>query len=329
MTSWLERQWYKNGLWPRLLLPLDLLLAALVWLRRMAYRMGLFYSWRSPVPVIVVGNITVGGTGKTPLVLWLVEYLKSQGLHPGIISRGYGGKAGAVMRVTRTSSPSEVGDEPLLMARRSECPVWIGRDRPAAARALLVSNPECNVLVSDDGLQHYALVRDFEIVVVDGARLYGNGAMLPVGPLREPLWRLKSVDAVVINGSEAEPMAGEYEMHLYGDRFHRLMDDADTFSAEDFSGKCLHAIAGIGNPSRFFNHLRSLGLQVIEHAFPDHHRFVAEDLQIEQAGAILMTEKDAVKCFTFAPENAWYLPVKAEVPGELGAIILEKISKVK
>lgn len=328
MRSWLERQWYKDSVWSRLLLPLDLLLAMLVWLRRTAYLMGLLQTWRAPVAVVVVGNITVGGTGKTPLVLWLVEFLKSQGWHPGIISRGYGGKARGVMRVTAGSNADEVGDEPLLMVRRSACPLWVGRDRPAVARALLAAHPECNVLVSDDGLQHYALARDFEIVVVDGLRMYGNGAMLPVGPLREPLWRLHSVDAVVINGGEADLGHDEYDMELHGDQFRRLGHDAETASAADFSGKRLHAIAGIGNPVRFFNHLRSLGLDVVEHAFPDHHRFVAGDLLIEQADAILMTEKDAVKCCAFAPDIAWYLPVEAEMPGGLGEKILDKISKV-
>jgi tetraacyldisaccharide 4'-kinase len=325
VQSWLERQWYRHGLWSVVLLPLDLLMRFIAWSRYLAYQAGLKRAWRAPVPVVVVGNITVGGTGKTPLVLWLVDFLRTQGWHPGIISRGYGGQAQGVMQVTATSHVDNVGDEPLLMARRARCPLWVGRDRPAAARALLAAHPECDVLVSDDGLQHYALARDVEIVVVDGARMYGNRAMLPVGPLREPLWRLNRVDAVVINGGELER---KYGMALRGDRFRRLCHDAETAGASEFSGKRLHAIAGIGNPARFFSHLRVLGLDVIGHAFPDHHRFSAADLQIEQADAILMTEKDAVKCFAFAPGNAWYLPVSAEISGGLGEKILEKISKV-
>ncbi len=326
--SWLERQWYRDGLWEILLLPLDLLLGLLVWLRRAAYRAGVLPSWRAPVPVVIVGNITVGGTGKTPLVLWLVDILKAQGRHPGIISRGYGGRAQAVTEVAPNSSPEEVGDEPALMFRRASCPIFVGRDRPAAARALLAAYPQCDVLVSDDGLQHYALQRDFEIVVVDGARLYGNGAMLPVGPLREPLWRLGSVDAVVFNGGGGDVWSDDYDMALRGEEFRRLNSPSDIAVAADFSGKRLHAVAGIGHPARFFNHLRALGLDVTEHAFPDHHQFVAGDLQITDADAILMTEKDAVKCFAFAPENAWYLPVKAEILGGLDEKILEKISKV-
>jgi len=329
MQAWLERQWYRDGWWARVLFPVDLLLTLIVWLRRTAYRHGILSSWRAPVPVVVVGNITVGGTGKTPLVLWLVEYLKLQGRHPGIISRGYGGHAQGVLAVTAASNVDEVGDEPLLMARREICPVWIGRDRPAAGRALLAAHPECDILVSDDGLQHYALQRDFEIVVVDGQRLYGNASLLPVGPLREPLSRLDEVDAVVINGGDADPWSDEHDMVLRGEVFHRLNNHAETVSATDFSGKRLHAMAGIGNPARFFGQLRSLGLDVVEYAFPDHHRFEAVDLQIESADAILMTEKDAVKCFAFAPENAWYLPVKADVIGDLGAKVMEKIVKVK
>ena len=334
MKVWLERQWYRNGLWAHLMLPLAWLMCALVWLRRMAYRTGLFTAWRAPVPVVIVGNITVGGTGKTPLVLWLVDYLKTQGWHPGIISRGYGGQSRNAAPVTPMSRAGEVGDEPLLMARRADCPVWIGRDRPAAARGLLAAHPECDVLVSDDGLQHYALARDVEIVVVDGRRLYGNGRMLPAGPLREPLSRLAQVDAVVLNGAEPDPWASEYGMDeygmvLHGDVFQPVAAPLAGVLPVDFSGKRLHAIAGIGNPARFFDHLRSLGLAIVEHPFPDHHPFEPADLQIAHADAILMTEKDAVKCVAFAPENAWYLPVRAEVDGEFGVKVLEEIAKVK
>lgn len=326
MMSWLERQWYKDGLWAMLLMPLDALLMLLVWLRRTAYRKGWLRSWHAPVPVVVVGNITVGGTGKTPVVLWLVNYLRAHGRHPGIISRGYGGAREGVMEVTPQHSPDEVGDEPLLMARRVDCPVFVGRDRPAAAQALLAAYPECDVLVSDDGLQHYALQRDVELVVVDGKRLYGNGCLMPAGPLREPIWRLNDVDAVIINGGEADPWEEEYPMRLHGQDFRRLSQPSDVAHTQDFLGKRLHAIAGIGHPARFFDHLRSMGLIVIEHPYPDHHRFSAADLQITDADAILMTEKDAVKCLSFAPENAWYLPVEAEILGDLGDKVLQKLN---
>ncbi len=328
MMRWLERQWYRDGLCVRLLMPLSGLLGLLVSSRRFLYRCGWLASWRAPVPVIVVGNISVGGTGKTPLVLWLVDFLKSCGYHPGIVSRGYGGRVASVAEVIPHGDPAFFGDEPSLMARRAACPVFVGRDRPAAARALLDTYPECDVLVCDDGLQHYALQRDVEIVVVDGERLYGNGALMPAGPLREPLARLAEVDAVVVNGGAVAPRAGEFSMVLGGHRFYRLADQQSSATAADFAGKRVHAIAGIGHPSRFFNHLRAMGLEVTEHAFPDHHAFVGGDLQISGADAILMTEKDAVKCFGFAPAHAWYLPVNAEVQGVLGEKILEKISKV-
>ena len=326
MMSWLERQWYKDGLWAMLLMPLDILLNVLIWLRRTAYLKGWLRSWRAPVPVVIVGNITVGGTGKTPLVLWLVDYLRAHGRHPGIISRGYGGQNTGVMEVTPQHAADVVGDEPLLVARRVNCPVFVGRDRPAAARALLAAYPECDVLLSDDGLQHYALQRDIELVVVDGKRLYGNGCLMPAGPLREPIWRLNTVDAVVINGGEADLWEDEYEMRLHGQDFRRLNQPAEVVHAQDFQGKRLHAIAGIGHPARFFSYLASLGLHVVDHPYPDHHQFAATDLQIADADAILMTEKDAVKCLTFAPDNCWYLPVEAEVLGDLGGKILETLN---
>lgn len=326
MRQWLEQQWYRNklGLWNLLGMPVDLLMAALVFLRRFFYRIGLFASWRSPVPVVVVGNITVGGTGKTPLVLFLVDRLKSRGYRPGIISRGYGGSAQAPMQVTGASSVAVVGDEPLLMAMRAKCPVWIGQDRPAVARALIASNPQCDVIISDDGLQHYALRRDFEIVVVDGARYFGNGAMLPIGPMREPLWRMRDVDAIVINGKESY-RSGDYLMCLMGERFYSLHAPKETVLADYFQGKRIHAVAGIGNPTRFFNHLRELGLEIAEHAFPDHHQFQVEDLQMPGADIILMTEKDAVKCLKFPLTNIWVLPVQAEVVGGLEDKVIEKI----
>lgn len=301
----------------------------LVALRRKAYQAGVFSDWHAPVPVIVVGNITVGGTGKTPLVLWLVDFLKAHGYHPGIISRGYGGQSAGILKVCADSDPRQVGDEPALLARRAGCPLFVGRYRPAAAQALLKAHPECDVLVSDDGLQHYALGRDVEIAVVDGERLYGNGALIPVGPLREPVSRLASVDAVVVNSGSADVKAGWSEMTLRGARFYPLgTAEAGPVTAEAFAGQQVHAIAGIGHPARFFNQLRALGLTVIEHAFPDHYRFTAEDLQITGADAILMTEKDAVKCLGFAPENTWVLPVQAEIRGNLGEVLLNKLKKV-
>jgi len=324
---WLQKIWYpdKISFWSWLYMPFDILLGALIYLRRFIYQIGLIPSWQSPVPVVVVGNVTVGGTGKTPLVIWLAQQLKSKGYTPGIISRGYGGSALGVTAVDINADPKVVGDEPLLIARRSSCPVWVGKKRPAVIRALLAANPKCDVIISDDGLQHYAMKRDFEIVVVDGERYYGNCAMIPFGPMREPILRALEADALVINGEDADFWAGEYLMRLKGKDFYLLSDITKTAEAKDFEGLDVHAIAGIGNPARFFKHLRELNLSFSEHAFPDHYSYVTDDLKIAGADIIIMTEKDAVKCFEFAPNNVWVLPVDVEVISGLEDKIIEKI----
>lgn len=327
MDAWLERQWYGVTAWRYLLwpvtIPLSWLFCLLVWLRRKAYATGVLHSWHAPVPVVVVGNITVGGTGKTPLTLWLARYLRSAGCHPGIVSRGYGGRMRGTLPVTAASVAAEVGDEPLLMARRGSCPVWVGRDRPAAVRALLRANPRCDVVLCDDGLQHYALARDVEIAVIDGRRGLGNGRLLPAGPLREPASRLRQVDAVVMHG--AAPAQGGFDMRLVGATFRNVADPARTAGAEAFIGLALHAVAGIGYPQRFFDQLAGMGLHAEAHAFPDHHAYRSEDLQFPGAQAILMTEKDAVKCRDFAGAHCWYLEVDAEVSDALGRLVLDKI----
>lgn len=325
LNEWLRRQWRGHTLWHVVLLPLSLLFAVLVALRHLAYRFGLLKSYRLPVPVIVVGNLSVGGTGKTPLVLWIVELLRKQGYRPGIVSRGYRGRVRNPQSVTATSDPVLVGDEPVLLAQRAQCPVWVGVDRVRVARALLSARPDCDVLVSDDGLQHYRMQRDFEIAVVDGRLRFGNRLMLPAGPLREPVSRLGSVDAIVITEGEAGP--GQFAMRLRGDVFYNIQNRQRTATARDFVGRRLHAVAGIGHPARFFNHLRQLGLDVIEHGFPDHHVYQPHELHFESADAILMTEKDAVKCVAFAPENAWMLVVDAEVDPSLAERLLKKLRK--
>lgn len=327
LQRWLEKLWYpdKISYWSVLYVPFDMLLGVLAYLRKFSYQVGVISSWRSPVPVVVVGNITIGGTGKTPLVIWLAQQLKSKGFTPGIISRGYGGSASTIVAVDIKSDPSIVGDEPLLIARRTSCPVWVGKKRPAVIRALLHANPKCDVIISDDGLQHYAMQRDFEIIVVDGERFYGNYAMLPFGPMREPVWRLQEVDALVINGEEADFWAGEYLMRFNGNTFYCLSDASKTAVAKDFEGLKVHAFAGIGNPSRFFNQLRQLGLIFTEHAFPDHHPYCASDLENVDAEVIIMTEKDAVKCLDFGLNNVWVLPVEVEVISGLEDKIIEKI----
>ena len=339
---WLERHWYRITPLHILLLPVSLLFRLLVAVRRALYRSGILSGEKLPVPVIVVGNITVGGSGKTPLTLWLAQQLIEEGWHPGIISRGFtkgtqstakqasrridsgGANTAAPQAVHAASNPDEVGDEAVLMAQRGLCPVWVGRDRPATGRELLRAHPECDILLSDDGLQHYRLRRDAEIAVVDGVRRFGNGCLLPAGPLREAPSRLNEVDAVVVNGGVAA--GNEYRMQLDGSAFRNLLNPDTIKRASDFHGMKLHAIAGIGHPQRFFAHLNNLGLTAQPHSFPDHHRYVSSDLAYADADAILMTEKDAVKCTAFATEKCWVLRVDAQLDPALIHHIQERIA---
>jgi tetraacyldisaccharide 4'-kinase len=278
--------------------------------------MGLASSHRAGVPVIVVGNLTVGGSGKTPLVMWIAEHLHARGLSPGIVSRGYGGVAEAPREATIASDPAEVGDEPMLLARRSGCPVWVGPDRIAVIAALRSQHPDCNVVILDDGLQHYRLARDIEIAVVDG-RGFANGFLLPAGPLREPPSRLGSVHAVIahdIDKAELQRYAGTtplFAMTLQGEEVHRVTDARERRSVRTFAGQRVHAVAGIGDPARFFRYLERFGVQPVEHPFPDHHPFAAADLEFGDDAPVLMTEKDAVKCKRFAKPHHWILPVSA------------------
>lgn len=318
----IEASWDRVGPIQILLMPLTWLFSLLVWLRRSAYRVGLVPIVKLPVPVIVIGNISVGGTGKTPLVVWLCNYLLDHGYRPGVVSRGYGGISGGSQEVGINSEPKLVGEEPVLVARRARCPVFVGRDRVGAARALLEAHPTCDIIVSDDGLQHYRLGRDFEIAVVDGAKGFGNGFMLLAGPLREPRSRLGEVNAVVLNGKATVHVPGQtFSMKLDGDIFHNLRDRDARATAKQFRGKRVHAVAGIGNPRRFFRQLKSMDLRFSEHAFPDHHVFRATDLEYADADAILMTEKDAIKCEPFAQDHWWYLSVDANVDNALKELI--------
>ncbi len=320
----IQGSWYRITPLHLILLPLSLLFFLLSFTRRLLFRAGILSSIKLPVPVIIVGNISVGGTGKTPLTLWLAEQLLADGWHPGIISRGFGGNDSKPQAVFHSSDPALVGDEPVLMAQRKLCPVWVGRDRPAAALALLFAHPECDVILSDDGLQHYRLQRDVELVVVDGIRRFGNGFLLPAGPLREPTSRLREADAVIINGGLAQ--LGEYQMQLEGVHFYNLLNPEIIATAADFKGQCVHAIAGIGHPERFFAHLHKLGLTIHTHSFPDHHAYHAADLAYADANALLMTEKDAVKCISFADERCWVLRVDAHPDSALTQLILKKIT---
>ena len=323
MSPALERHWYQLTPVSLLLAPLSLLFRLLVAIRRRLYQWSLLPRVRLPVPVIVVGNITVGGTGKTPLVIWLAGLLRDRGYRPGIVTRGYRGSSSHWPRdVTVDSTPGEIGDEPVLLARRAGCPVVAGPDRVADAQRLLAQG--CDVVVSDDGLQHYRLQRDIEIAVLDGTRRLGNGLCLPAGPLREPASRLRHVDLRVTNGT---PQAGELGMILVPQYFYSLADGARRVGAEAFAGGAVHGVAGIGNPQRFFATLRALGLEVIPHGFPDHHSFVPQDLEFGDSRPVIVTEKDAVKCQRFGQRHHWALAVAARPDERLATEILQLLKE--
>ena len=319
------KHWARRGAVAWLLWPASLVFGAVVFFRRLFFRLHLFKSHKAGIPVIVVGNLTVGGSGKTPLVLWLAEFLKEHKWKPGIVSRGYGGSTQVPLEVSIASDPAEVGDEPLLLVRRSGCPVWVAPDRVVACRALRAEHPECDVIVTDDGLQHYALRRDIEICVVDGRGL-GNGFLLPAGPLREPPSRLSSFDAVVTH--ECLEVKG-YKMQLQGENLVRFTDARDVRAAKSFAGQKVHAVAGIGDPKRFFLQLARFGLKVVPHPFPDHHPFRAEDLEFGDGDPVVMTEKDAVKCKRFAKANHWVFAVSATLDSAFERWLLEKLSGSK
>jgi tetraacyldisaccharide 4'-kinase len=318
-ASFPERHWYRLSALSVALAPLSLVFGAVAVLRRALYRSGLVRAQRLPVPVVVIGNVVVGGTGKTPLVLWLVAALRDRGFRPGVVSRGYGGAHVKPQAVPPNGDPVRYGDEPVLLAERSGVPVFVGRDRAAAARALLAAHPGCDAIVCDDGLQHYRLARDFEIAVED-ERGHGNGLLLPAGPLREPASR--AVDAAVVNGA-ARP--GAFAMRLEPAGFVRVGGDRGAVPAQALRGKRLHAVAGIGNPARFFATLRSLGLDAIPHAFPDHYAFAPGDLDFPDGDFVLMTEKDAVKCRSFARADAVALRVEARVDSRLVDLVVSRL----
>lgn len=319
----LERSWYQRVGWSWLLLPLSLLFAALSATRRWLFKTGLKSAHRLPLPVIVVGNITVGGTGKTPITLWLCEYLQAQGLKPGIVSRGYGVKLTAPKLIDlQQDTPSTVGDEPYLLASRSGCPVVVCPDRVAAAQLLCSATP-CNIIISDDGLQHYALRRDLEIVLIDGSRGVGNGLLLPAGPLREGVWRLKTADLVLANTTQNPFAPWSFDLQVMPAR--HLMDEQQILAA----GTPVTLVSGIGNPQRFVVSAAQLGyLATSSHFFADHHAFRADDFS-GLTGPILMTEKDAVKCRAFAHSDWYYLPVAARLPQAAIDVIAEKLQQLR
>ncbi|WP_297392266.1 tetraacyldisaccharide 4'-kinase [Acidiferrobacter sp.] len=312
------RHWATTGLWSRLLWPASTLYCVVAVARRRLYMAGARTVHKLSVPVIVVGNVTVGGTGKTPFVLWLCAQLAAAGWRPGIVLRGYGGRNRGVLRVAADSDPAYAGDEAVLLARHADGPVIAARDRVAGARALIEAG--CDVVVADDGLQHYRLGRCLEIGILDGARRFGNGSCLPGGPLREPSARWDRLDFRVTQGRAA---AGEWSMGLTGDKACAVKGQAEVGLAEL---RRVHAVAGIGHPQRFFRALEGWGLQVIAHPFPDHHRYSAKDLRFDTDDPVVMTEKDAVKCEHLGRPGLWYVPVRAVVDEELARRVLARLT---
>lgn len=323
MSQALVKAWYQGHWALTLLKPFSLLYRAITYVRRWGYQHGYLTSQRFDVPVIVVGNITVGGTGKTPLTLAIVEYLKQQGYSPAIVSRGYGGQTQYPAQVSINSTAQQVGDEPLLMFLQSRVPVVVAPKR-AEAVAYLQDKQLADVVICDDGLQHYALARDIEIAVIDGARGLGNGKLLPEGALREVPSRLNSVDFIVVNGQGyTHPQA--FRMSLQASAWQMVGDFANQEPPKP--SQTIHAVAGIGNPERFFMQLEQQGFTLIKHAFADHHQFTRQDLDFSDNLPIVMTAKDAVKCQAFATEKMWQVPVVAQLSEAFYQQLANKLPK--
>lgn len=313
--------WHRKSIFTYVLLPFSWLFQLICIVRRWYYSRNRQQDFQ--VPIIIVGNISLGGTGKTPLVGWLVHFLQNQGFNPGIVMRGYGGQ-GKLIAVNSLSDAKVVGDEALLLVRKCNCPIVIGRDRTQAVKTLLAQSPQVDLVICDDGLQHYALERDLEIAVIDGKRRFGNGYCLPAGPLRESPQRLKQVDFVVTNG---EPHKDEWEMTTaLSSKAYRVSQSEHGRSLDDFRGQTVHAVAGIGNPERFFLMLQAKGINIIKHCFDDHHFFSGSDLRFQDNLPILMTEKDAVKCSSFAPSEAWFIPLEVHMPEAFSILLLRRIN---
>jgi tetraacyldisaccharide 4'-kinase len=317
----LHRIWYDGEPVPFWLSALVPVYRALRWLHRFAYRIGIKRPARIGVPVIVVGNLTVGGSGKTPLAIALVEALRARGFRPGVVSRGYGGSERAASLLDEHPDPRRYGDEPSLIRRRTGAPVAVGRARARAAA--LLAKHGANVVIADDGLQNPSLARDIEICVIDGQRRFGNERLLPAGPLREPLDRLAGVDFRICNGARAEP--GEIAMRLAGEMAVAVAGAPRARLLASFSRQRVHAVAAIGNPGRFFAGLQARGIEVIPHPFPDHHAFVASDIAFADTLPVLMTEKDAIKCVAFAGEDVWCVPVSADLPAAFVDALVERL----
>jgi tetraacyldisaccharide 4'-kinase len=310
LTDRLLDAWYKGHPALALLRPLESLYRRVVNRKRAQFLAGQSERYKAPVPVIVVGNITIGGTGKTPLILWMIDHCRARGLRVGVVSRGYGAKPPSLPWRVHTQQPAkQAGDEPLLIVNRTGVPLMIDPDRSQAVRELLAQEP-LDLILSDDGLQHYRLDRDLELVLIDAVRGLGNRRCLPAGPLREPVERLQSVDALLYNGAATDQADG-YGFQLKPSALVNLLT-GERQPVDHFPpGQALHAVAGIGNPQRFFNTLEGLHWRPVPHAFADHAVFTAQALSFSPSLPVVMTEKDAVKCAPFAAPDWWYLAVEA------------------
>ena len=308
--------WYKPLGWKaRLLRPLSWLYLAVTALRAACYRYGLFRVTKVSAPVIVVGNISVGGTGKSPMVAYLVKHLQSLGWRPGIVSRGYGGTLNRTPTLLTTQHTAhQVGDEALMLFQQLGVPVVVGIKRAKAA-AYLLEQTDCTIVISDDGLQHHALARDLELIMVDAKRQFGNGLCLPAGPLRESSARIRRTPWVIYTSGERE----RYTLNLHPGDCYALGDSSGVMPLAQLRGKSVHAVAGIGYPGRFFKTLRDLGCEVVEHAYADHHVFKSTDLQFDDDRFVVITEKDAVKCTALALQGVWILPVVPVLPANFVA----------
>lgn len=324
LERWANKLWYEDMYISTWLSPLAYVYIDIVRFRRFLYRKGIFKSKKLNVPVIIVGNITVGGTGKTPLVIWLAQQLQKQGFTPGIVTRGYGGNNKSwPLLVNEKTKAEQAGDEAVLIARQSGCAVAAAPLRVEAAQ-LLLDEKNCDIILADDGLQHYALQRDIEIAVIDGVRRFGNSFFLPCGPLREPQERIKEVDFVIVNGGKAQN--SEILMSLEADVVVNLATHEQK-SLADFKQQRCHALAGIGHPQRFFNMLSEQGLKTENHVFPDHYAFKAKDINFDDNDPVLMTEKDAVKCREFVNAKHWSVPVSPKLPESFLKNLLTRIKQ--
>ncbi len=328
LYQWIHRVWYDGGSGYQVLLPLSGIYWLLLRLRRLLYACGIFKTRNVGVPVIVVGNITAGGTGKTPTSIWLAKSLKERGFRPGIVSRGYGGsKSFSSMRVDAASDPAVVGDEPVLLAKRSACPVAVDKDRVRAVGMLV--DDGADLIIADDGLQHRRLERSYEICVIDGTRWLGNRLILPAGPLRETASRLAEVDQILVNGRIRDESATATEQNAI--EFELVATEVCRLNGSlvrpigRFADMTVHGVAAIGNPGRFFDLLRAHGMQVIEHAYPDHAPIHSRSLNFADEFDILMTEKDAVKFGTKLTDRFWYVPVELAMDPVLAGPWLEQI----